>query len=1039
LTDTTAIKTQPDTLINFKNMSHYSLHKKSSKSDLMHAVMGNPKTARVLKAAFEAPVGSTERLRARKMLGTINRIHLDPASAQADGQGGPGMMMLRQEISNSKPEPKPKKTPENDPVHIPTDGSKGLVYFHTIPKPSITYGPKKTNATATMWKPKAGSFDGQGGPGYDGQGGPFDNNGGFSLSDLPSALGETFGTGVGNIIKGGIGATLGLGARTARNIADVPTEFFKGVYQGGGDQTPQGYDPTKAATPVGTLSGELGQAVGMGVKPLVGAVGGITSGISQGLTDAFAGDAMKKALYEGYNPGQTYVPAPVSGPTSAPVVSPKTTTPAKDTKVSATPKVEDPAKTTSPVTGKATSTIDPNHWKNLITGTGTGTIGTGTDTTGTGTGTGTTGTGTTGTGTGTGTGTDTTGTGTGTGTQPPQVAGWTTDQYAAALVPGESGTKGYGAIGQTMQTGENAGYAALGKYQIMPNIWFSSIGLNPDSLPDQQKFVSSPQLQDQLFSKIIGGLQKQYGNDPTKVIAAYFGGGKGAQNVGTAAGDVQSDGHTTVNQYVQVALERGGGAIGTGTTAGGTGTTTGGTGDTSLEAALSANLGPKTFALNTLASQGMDLATQQAQLDLKLRQNYNLDALQKANTDANSAVIQTPKDLQDYLRQQDTNLSTLDQQKADFVNTLKSVDMGDPTVRAEADNYLKFLDTERGKISARYATYVSNAVTDLTNKADIAKTNYQNALDGYKADLASDTGILKDEYTQKAEALADMYTSAQNAPKDEIALAQAKVNLSKTMQELAKLGTTVADTEDFNKVKKSLEDYNLLDTKDILMPGNNLVNSYNNLAAGPNATMDPEVFWKVYGTAFQQNMAITSNTADPVKNKNNELVDASYKNKLFKAGLEDMGIFEREYSANGVPASLLSALRNTEQDVLSSYTTQLIGEKANDASVVSDWNSAADSLVVKHWFGRAATPVSKEQFLAATSNLKNISPTMASWMYDQFKTATTVDGQTPEQYIADQKAGTPIQIVSKWAPVYVKEMSDQYMLPKATPLTTTQQ
>lgn len=91
---------------------------------------------------------------------------------------------------------------------------------------------------------------------------------------------------------------------------------------------------------------------------------------------------------------------------------------------------------------------------------------------------------------------------------------------------------------------------ALGKYQIMPSDWFSTIGLDPNSATDKQEFLNNPTQQDQLYGQIMQTLSKQYGGDIKKTIAAYFGGDKAAQAVGTPAGDKISDGNMTVNQYV---------------------------------------------------------------------------------------------------------------------------------------------------------------------------------------------------------------------------------------------------------------------------------------------------------------------------------------------------------------------------------------------------------------------------------------------------------------------------------------------------------
>ncbi|MGI9118420.1 MAG: transglycosylase SLT domain-containing protein [Minisyncoccia bacterium] len=124
----------------------------------------------------------------------------------------------------------------------------------------------------------------------------------------------------------------------------------------------------------------------------------------------------------------------------------------------------------------------------------------------------------------------------------------------ASAISSVESSGNYQAVGRTLTKGENAGYAALGKYQIMPNIWFASIGLDPNSEADKNKFLNTPELQEQLFTHIIETLQKQYGGDNAKAVAAYFGGADAAKAYGTSAGDKMTDGNMSVNEYVNSVL-----------------------------------------------------------------------------------------------------------------------------------------------------------------------------------------------------------------------------------------------------------------------------------------------------------------------------------------------------------------------------------------------------------------------------------------------------------------------------------------------------
>jgi len=120
-----------------------------------------------------------------------------------------------------------------------------------------------------------------------------------------------------------------------------------------------------------------------------------------------------------------------------------------------------------------------------------------------------------------------------------------------SIVEQESGGN-YAAVGIPTPHGR-----ALGKYQIIPKFHFSKIGLDANSQADNQRFLATPQLQDALFSQILSELGAQYGGDPRKIAAAYYGGGEGASVVGTPAGDKpQAGGMPSINNYVNKVVSR---------------------------------------------------------------------------------------------------------------------------------------------------------------------------------------------------------------------------------------------------------------------------------------------------------------------------------------------------------------------------------------------------------------------------------------------------------------------------------------------------
>jgi hypothetical protein len=126
---------------------------KTSRGEILKGMMRRPETAKLIKEALASPVGSTSRVKARKIFSIMNKLH-----SSHDGMGGPGMMSMYGQMPMQN----------TSTTQTPTETAKGMVVFHKIPKPKIIYGKRS----------KGNINDGSGGPGiYDGKGGLFDGLG----------------------------------------------------------------------------------------------------------------------------------------------------------------------------------------------------------------------------------------------------------------------------------------------------------------------------------------------------------------------------------------------------------------------------------------------------------------------------------------------------------------------------------------------------------------------------------------------------------------------------------------------------------------------------------------------------------------------------------------------------------------------------------------------------------------------------------------------------------------------------------------------
>jgi hypothetical protein len=120
---------------------------KQSRGEILKGMMRNPTVSKTIKEALSSPLGSTSRQRAKKLLSIMNKLN-----DSHDGLGGPGMMYGQMGYA-----------PQPEPEQVPPETPGGMVIFHKIPAPKITYGKKSKT-------------DGAGGPGFDGKGGIFDTS-----------------------------------------------------------------------------------------------------------------------------------------------------------------------------------------------------------------------------------------------------------------------------------------------------------------------------------------------------------------------------------------------------------------------------------------------------------------------------------------------------------------------------------------------------------------------------------------------------------------------------------------------------------------------------------------------------------------------------------------------------------------------------------------------------------------------------------------------------------------------------------------------
>ena len=100
------------------------------------------------------------------------------------------------------------------------------------------------------------------------------------------------------------------------------------------------------------------------------------------------------------------------------------------------------------------------------------------------------------------------------------------------------------------------GYA-LGKYQFIPP-HLKMIGLNPNSETDKQKFLNTPEIQEQLKDIYDQDILRQFGNDPRAYIYGHYGSQAMVKNIlsGKLTGDEPQDGGPSANGYLSLVTKQ---------------------------------------------------------------------------------------------------------------------------------------------------------------------------------------------------------------------------------------------------------------------------------------------------------------------------------------------------------------------------------------------------------------------------------------------------------------------------------------------------
>lgn len=941
---------------------------RTSKSDIMHSMMRNKENSKLIREALSSPVGSTSRAKAQKMFSIMGKL-----SNANDGAGGPGFEYQRI---------------QSEPIqHNPQENSKSMVIFHKIPSPKITYGKKITPV------PQAAKYDGFGGPGiHDGAGGFFSdaystfNNAIQSISNyveplpgpnfmaplatvtqgIQNTISPSTKATTSNVIPAGTSPGLITQAKNFISNSVIPTVVkgtgvglagLAGVGQVAGSTIKSLYNTIDQ-----TLNGKTSSSPSTAITPFSQTWGGqiannIVNSPSPSLSPVQAYSTLNGINYD--NAGNQITDTAVAKANNAAVASSiNANKPAATTanNVSSAQGTSNNASTTNQSTQSSSPLGSTNNSSTVLGATNNGTANNSNIT-----------------------------------YTPGTKPGGSSFSQAISTVESGSPQGNYQAVGKTMGAGSSsAGYAALGKYQIMPNFWFDKIGLNKDSATDKQKFLNSPDLQEQLHQIIVDTLAKQYNNDPAKMAAAYFGGDLGVKNLGTVAGDQQTDGNLSVNQYVNKVLTAMGGigsytgtdttgnTVGstsgtsngmTGSTLGGNNISTSGVGDPNSDVAariqndIKNHVGAGMSAYNEIMnpndpiSHGKSLAQDLADKDAELRKSTGYDDLKTQKMIAEQEKVNLPKDMATFIRDRETYVATTDKNIADFREKMKTMDLSNPETRDSANRYLNYLYTLRGRQNQTYMGYIQQASDLQQRKVEDITNRLATVTDEYKTKLTNYTAVRTSDYTTWMAALSGMYTEAKNAPTEALQYDY----LKKQVLSASTLSPSDALKTGYIKQSDELKGY-LTDKNGLAVKGTNLMQKIQTLVGdAQNPGLDPTYKTANIFQAYVDGVNRYLNADNEKDATTGTGVTSAGKKAIAEEAMRNFAQVAINASQAGDDQTMLLAAKHA-YNVGNEYSKQMATTVSPYASILKQ---DIAQLAPKAWItGNPKTPLSEAEFLS---------------------------------------------------------------------------
>ena len=423
-----------------------------------------------------------------------------------------------------------------------------------------------------------------------------------------------------------------------------------------------------------------------------------------------------------------------------------------------------------------------------------------------------------------------------------------------------------------------------------------------------------------------------------------------------------------------------------------------------LMSAISNNVGPNTFAYQTLADKaafkklfpgipddqipaGASLERQLGDLKGTLQKEYQLDTLLNNKNNLIKSGATLPGQLEDYIRGRDEYINGVDK----MINTVKGDAAGQniltPDAQARSNKELNYLYTLKGRQNKRYIQFMNSAITE--HNADLASVDaqYNTAMTAYQDAFNTQGTIVQGDYNRYYTMLTDLYNQVETAP-DKVTsreYAQEQLNAAKLANIDAVTGKTKSakDIDIYTEMNK-YKDY-MVDKDGNLLPDVNLTDKIKQVAS---QNMDPNGVIELAGTGISKGLAATSGS-DPFP------TISKYKTMISN--------LKSDLAASGQTGIDISGLEQTLKSQAAAPVADYL--KTKSAAIVN----AVNDLTGKGWFVKPKTLADKAAFIK-NYGAQLGDTNLASSIFDAYEVALKAGGNNNDNVKSLFVGGDPSQL-----------------------------